>query len=72
MASEIMGVGVDSMDDAAPDGDELAARLADVVFDWQPTRDAGPASTAERRGSTHAASTRWMSRRARAGLDTPS
>ena len=48
MASEIMGVGVDSMDDAAPDGDELAARLADVVFDWKPTRDAGPASTAHR------------------------
>jgi hypothetical protein len=56
------GVGADAADDAAPDGGELAARLASVVFEWRPAFVADPASKTSRR---------WMSRSASSALDTP-
>ena len=64
MVSKITSAGLDAMDDAAPDGDELAARLADVVFEWQPARSAASAPADTNR--------RWMSRRARDGFGPPS
>ena len=56
------GVGADATDDAAPDGGELAARLANVIFEWRPTSAPRPAPHT---------SSRWMSCSARAALDTP-
>ena len=55
------GVGADATDDAAPDGGELAARLADVVFEWRPALVSDPAPNT---------GARWMSGRAHAALDT--
>jgi hypothetical protein len=54
------GVGADATDDAVPNGDDLAARLANVVFEWRPAFASGPAPNA---------SSRWMSRSARSALD---
>jgi len=55
------GGGADATDDAAPDGGELAARLANVVFEWGRAFASGAAPN----------SPRWMSRSARTALDTP-
>lgn len=63
MVNEISSaVGADATDDAAPDGGELAARLANVVFEWRPALPSDPAPKT---------SPRWMSRSARATLDSP-
>jgi hypothetical protein len=61
------GVIADATDDAAPDGGELALRLADVVFDWQP---ASSAESAPNAASCRRARAHWMSHRARCALDT--
>ena len=62
------GVGADAADDAAPDGDELAARLANVVFVWGRAFTSGAAPAAS---PSNSRSPRWMSRSARIALDVP-
>lgn len=54
------GVRADATDDAAPDGGELAARLANVVFEWGPALASKPAP---------GTSSRWMSCSAGAAPD---
>ena len=56
------GAGAEATDDAAPDGGELAVRLANVVFEWGRAFASGAAPNTN---------PRWMSCNARVALDAP-